>query len=404
MSTQFNTLTIWWINSPKTLRITQNFKHKNMHKHTVRFNKKNHPDFFKELNKRVNGYFKENNISKHANLNMIFKTIFMLSLYFIPWLIMLSGVITSFWGIFFLWILMGLGMAGIGLSIMHDANHGAYSNNKNVNKLLGFIINFVGGYHVNWKIQHNVLHHSYTNVHGFDEDIDKGVLRMSPNQEHKNIFRYQIFYAPFLYSIMTIYWAFIKDFQLLVRYNKKDLLKSQGMTFYTALAEILFHKTWYFVLFLVLPLIFVKLAWWEILIGFISMHLICGLILALIFQPAHVIEETDFFVPDEEGNVENHWAIHQMRTTSNFANKSIIFSWLIGGLNYQIEHHLFPHICHVHYRSISSIVKETAQRYDIPYHQHTTFLDAIKSHFTVLNQLGTGEYDELILNKELAKK
>ena len=123
------------------------------------------------------------------------------------------------------------------------------------------------------------------------------------------------------------------------------------------------------------------------------MHFITGLSLALIFQPAHVVEETEFPLPNADSSIENNWAIHQMRTTSNFADKSVLFSWLIGGLNYQIEHHLFPKVCHVHYKKISKIVKKTAADFNITYHQHKTFFGALKSHFTFLNQLGTGKYD-----------
>ncbi len=306
---------------------------------------------------------------------------------------MLTGVVAAAWGVILMWVLMGFGMSGIGMSVMHDANHGSYSRNKSVNSMLGFVINFIGGYHVNWKIQHNVLHHSFTNVHGFDEDIDKGVFRLSPTQERKPIFRFQAFYAPFLYGLLTIYWFVIKDFQQLLRYHKKNLLTAQGLTFNSALAQIIFHKSWYLLLFLVFPLVMLNLPWWQILLGFLIMHFISGLILALIFQPAHVIEDTDFYKTDSHGNVENNWAIHQMKTTSNFANESRVFSWLIGGLNYQIEHHLFPHICHVHYRKIAGIVKEIVEKYNVPYLQHKSFAGAIKSHFSLLHQLGTGQYD-----------
>ncbi len=365
----------------------------------VRFNKKDRPEFFKELNKRVNQYFKENQISKHANTNMKLKTVFMIFLYFIPLILMLTGVVASVWGAMLMWMLMGFGMSGIGLSIMHDANHGSYSNKKWVNEALGFIVNFVGGYHVNWKIQHNVLHHSYTNVHEMDDDIGKdSIMRFSPNQKRKGFFRFQAFYAPLLYSIMTLYWCTAKDFQQLVRYNEKDLLASQGLTFPKALVQIIFNKSWYIVLTLLLPIMLVNIAWWQTLLGFILMHMICGLVLALIFQPAHVIEETDFFKVNTEGSLENNWAIHQMHTTANFANNSTFFSWFIGGLNYQIEHHLFPNICHVHYRKISKIVKKTAQEFNVPYHEHRTFIGAVRSHFSLLNALGTGSYD-----KRLAK-
>ncbi len=363
---------------------------------TVKFNKLNQPEFFKELRKRVNSYFEENHISKKANLNMRVKTIFMISLYFIPFAIMLSGLISSPSLLMLMWVLMGFGMSGIGLSIMHDANHGAYSKNKTVNSILGYLINFVGAYHINWKIQHNVLHHSFTNIEGLDGDIENPVMRFSPNQKRKKIHRFQIFYAPFLYAIMTLNWLFTADFTRLQEYNKRNLLAGQGLTFKKALVKLISNKIWYIVLTLVLPLVLVNLPWWLTVSGFLLMHFICGLALTLIFQPAHVIEETEFYTPDNEGEMENSWAIHQMNTTANFAHGNRIFSWFIGGLNYQIEHHLFPNICHVHYRNISKIVKETANEFNVIYHQHKTFFGALKSHFTLLNELGTGVYDKKV--------
>ncbi|PSR13872.1 MAG: acyl-CoA desaturase [Bacteroidetes bacterium] len=360
----------------------------------VKFNVHDQPEFYQELRRRVNQYFEDRNLSKHANLNMKIKTVFMVLLYFTPLVLMVTGVVTSLWPVMFLWVLMGFGMSGIGLSIMHDANHGAYSADKNVNKAVGYILNFIGGYPPNWKIQHNVLHHSYTNVHHHDEDIEKTILRLTPDTERKPFHRVQVFYAPFLYGLMSIYWLVSKDFEQLVRYKKNNLLAGQGLTFRRALAEVLFNKTWYILLILVLPLLTTQLAWWQVLIGFLIMHAITGLILALIFQPAHVVEETQFYSVDETGSVENNWAIHQLKTTTNFANGSRMFSWFVGGLNYQIEHHLFPQICHVHYRHLSPIVKATAEEFNVPYYHHPTFFDAVRSHFTLLNKLGTGKYDE----------
>ncbi|TNE61032.1 MAG: acyl-CoA desaturase [Bacteroidetes bacterium] len=359
----------------------------------VKFNRQGQTEFYKELNRRTNQYFKENNLSKYANLNMKLKTVFMLSLYFIPLTFILTGVVTTLWPVMAMWALMGLGMSGIGLSIMHDANHGSYSTNPRVNKVMGFTINLLGGNHITWRIQHNVLHHTYTNVHGFDEDLEQGVMRFSPNQPRKKMYRFQAFYAPFFYALLSLYKFLVKDFIQLVRYNKNELLAGQGLTFRSALTQALFIKAGYMLLTLVLPLIVLALPWWQILSGFLLMQFICGMILALIFQPAHVIEETDFYAVDENGSVENNWAIHEMRTTANFANNSVFFSWFVGGLNYQIEHHMFPHICHVHYKAISGIVKQTAAEFDVPYHQHRTFFGALRSHFSMLHRLGTGQYD-----------
>lgn len=361
---------------------------------SVKFNVQDQPEFFKELRKRVNKHFKENNISKYANFNMKFKTAFMITLYFAPLIIMLTGVVSSLWPVMLMWALMGFGMAGIGLSIMHDANHGSYSKNKWVNNVLGFLVNFLGAYHVNWKIQHNVLHHTFTNVHDQDEDIHNAVMRLSPNQKRKGIYKFQAFYAPFFYGIMTIYWLIAKDFEGVIRYNKKNLLSGQGLTLSKAMTQVIINKLWYVALTLVLPLILLPAAWWQVLLGFIMMQFICGLILSLIFQPAHVIEETNFYDTKGEGSGENNWAIHQMKTTANFANKSRFFTWLIGGLNFQIEHHLFPNICHVHYRRIAKIVKQTAEEFNLPYHQHKTFFGALRSHFLLIHELGTGKYDK----------
>jgi linoleoyl-CoA desaturase len=365
---------------------------------SVKFNINDRPEFYTELRKRVNMYFKERNISKHANNAMRFKTVFMISLYFIPFILMLTGTITGLWPIILMWVFMGFGMSGIGLSIMHDANHDAYSKNRRVNQTLGFIIHLVGGSRKNWKIQHNVLHHSFTNVDGHDKDLEYPFLRMSPFQKRKNIHKYQAYYAPILYALMTVYWSLAKDFEDLIVFNRMNLLSTQNLTFRKALTQIIFNKVWYFGLILVLPLIFIELPWYQVVAGFILMHTICGLALALIFQSAHVIEETNVYKTEINGSVENNWAIHQMNTTANFANKSVLFSWFIGGLNFQIEHHLFPNICHVHHKKISKIVKVTAKEFNVPYHEHRTFIEVLKSHFARLNQLGSEE-----LHQKLAK-
>lgn len=367
---------------------------------SMKFNAQDHPEFFRELSKRVGLYFKENKISRFGNANMVIKTIFMVSLYVVPFSLMMFGAVSGVWLIMGMWVLMGLGMAGIGLSVAHDANHRSYSRIGWVNDFLSALLNLVGAYHQNWRIQHNVLHHSYTNVDGLDEDISTGLLRFSPNQKRKGIHRFQVWYAPFLYGMMTLHWIFSKDLKSVLRYHREKLLQKQGLSLAGTLSTLAANKIGYIILTLVLPIIVVDLPWWQTVLGFLLMQFVCGLFLALVFQTAHVLEETHFFTPSKDGNAENHWAIHQLKTTANFAQKSRIFSWFIGGLNYQIEHHLFPNICHVHYRKLSKIVRETALEFGMPYNQHHTFFSALRSHFSLLNQLGTGSYDRrLALSK-----
>jgi linoleoyl-CoA desaturase len=323
---------------------------------------------------------------------MVIKTIVMISLYFVPYALIVSGVIAGHEAIYYLLAaIMGFGIVGIGASVMHDSNHGSYSRNKFVNSTLGNILNIIGGYARNWRIQHNVLHHTYTNVDGLDEDIEgTKLIRMSPHKPLKPIHRYQHLYAWFLYSLMNIYWVIAKDYKLIFRYEKEGLLKKEKVTLKQAFIEVTVLRLFYYSYMLVLPIMFSGLPWYHIIAGFLIMHLIAGISLACIFQPAHVMETSDYSLPSPERKMQNNWAAHQLLNTTNFAPKSTFTSWFIGGLNYQIEHHLFPHVCHVHYPKISGIVKEIAEENGLPYNVQPTVLEALKLHARQLRALGRG--------------
>jgi linoleoyl-CoA desaturase len=346
-------------------------------------------EFFATLSQRVNQYFKTNGIERTANFEMVFKTIFMFLLYFIPYFFAMSGAVTNKWSLFMLCIVMGLGLAGIGLSVMHDANHGAYSNKAWVNNLLGFSLNLVGGHAFNWKVQHNVLHHTYTNVHEVDEDISpRGVLRMAPTSKWLPIHRYQHVYAWIFYGLMTFVWVLVKDFSRLIKYEKEGLVSRNKSTAAAEWTTMLFSKLLYFGYIIALPMLVLPVAWWQVLIGFFVMHYVAGFILAIIFQPAHVVDGTEYPMPDGEGKLENNWAIHQLLTTTNFGHKEKLFSWYVGGLNYQVEHHLFPNVCHVHYSKLAKIVEETATEFGLPYKTKERFWDALVAHTKQLKMLG----------------
>ncbi len=285
---------------------------------------------------------------------------------------------------------MGLGKAGIGLSVMHDANHGAYSRKKWINSIVGYSLNLVGGNATNWKIQHNVKHHTYTNVTGMDEDISPkgGILRFDPNTPIKKHHKWQHIYAWVLYGLMTMSWIIVKDVSQLVQYTKDGMLRKQTKSITRAWAWLIITKLFYYSYILALPLLFTSLPWYHILLGFILMHYVAGFTLAIIFQPAHVMEDHSFESVENSDTVEENWAVHQLKTTCNFAQKNKILSWFAGGLNYQIEHHLFPTVCHVHYRKIAKIVKETAEEYGVPYRSYPTFISALVSHGKMLYVLG----------------
>jgi len=347
-------------------------------------------EFMKTLRGRINDYFKKENKSVYGNSGMVTKTIVMLSLYIVPLVLMLVFQPSSILIGFGLWTIMAFGMLGIGLSIMHDALHGAYSKNKTWNNILGYCMNLVGGSATNWKIQHNVLHHSFTNVDGLDEDIESGNLfRFSDSQEKKWYHKFQHLYALPLYSFMTLSWSLNKDYVQLARYQKNKLTGASKGKYAWLWTELTLSKAIYFSVFLVLPMVLLPYAWWVTLIMFLSMRLFVGLAVACIFQLAHVMPDAEFPLPNTDGELESNWAIHQLITTCNFGPKSRIMSWFIGGLNHQIEHHLFPNICHVHYKKISKIVRETAKEYNLPYNEEKTFFSALFSHMKHLKLMGS---------------
>lgn len=349
-----------------------------------------HRDFSTTLNRRVADYFKSNDIQRHANTEMVIKTVFMFGIYLVPYLLIVTGVVTGTWGLIASLLSMSIGTAGIGLSVMHDANHGAYSNRPWVNTLIGYSLNLVGACSFTWKIQHNVLHHTFTNVHEEDEDISpRGLLRLTPHSPWKWIHKYQHLYAWFFYGLMTIVWLFFKDFDRINRYHRKGLVTKQKANITREWLVLLVTKLIYIGYIFVIPVVFTPFAWWQVILAVISMHYFAGFLLAIIFQPAHVIEGSEFPLPNSADNMlQTNWAVHQLLTTTNFGNRSRWFSWYVGGLNFQIEHHLFPNICHVHYRGIQPIVKETAEEFGLPYKSTRTFLEAVMKHAKLLKQLG----------------
>ncbi len=347
-------------------------------------------DFFKTLKLRTDNYFKKNGINKHGGFKMYFKTFFMITAYLTPYFFILFGNFENLWLYSGLSVLMGVFMSGIGLSVMHDAIHGSYSKNKRVNLLFGEVINLVGGASINWKIQHNVLHHTYTNVEEFDEDIDgPSFLRFSPYAKRLKIHKFQFLYAWFFYGFLTLNWAVFADFASLVRYKKRGLIRSTSKySFGFHLFKLIMFRAAYFGYMIVVPILVTDHSLISIILNFLLMHWVAGFILSCIFQPAHIMESSTYSSVDSDSNIPNDWATNQVLNTVNFAPKARVFTWFVGGLNYQVEHHLFPSICHVHYTKLSKIVKETAEEFNLPYHVQPTFVSALWNHMKMLKELG----------------
>ena len=344
--------------------------------------------FVAVVNKNVNDYFNENKLSQKGDFSMYFKAIVMLSTYIIPFIILLVLPINPGLAILLV-IFMGIGEAGIGMSVMHDAAHGAFSRKSWVNNFFSSTIFLLGTNKFNWKIQHNILHHTFTNIFGYDQDIEtKAVIRLSPHAPLKKIHKFQYLYAFFFYGLMTLS-KLVSDIGQLLEFNTSGITEEQSHNKTKEIIKLIIIKIIYFSVILGLPLYFSSYNWWQILIGFAILHSTAGIIMSTIFQMAHVVESTDQPLPNSDGIIENEWVVHQLKTTSDFAQNNIFLNWYVGGLNFQIEHHLFSNICHIHYRKIAPIVEKTAREFGFTYNVNQTFFDALTSHIKRLKTLVT---------------
>jgi len=342
--------------------------------------------FFQSLKEAADNYFNGNGIQKTGDSRLYLKTaiLFLVALTLYVFILSLSLPV---WMIIILSGLFGFTSACIGFNVMHDANHGSYSSRDWVNNLLGLTLNALGGNSFIWKFKHNVIHHTYPNIDGMDDDIAKSpFIRMCSTQRWVPAHRIQHIYTPLLYAISSMLWVLFQDFEKYFRrkINQTELAEmnlKDHLIFWTS-------KVLYVFFYIALPVLLI--GWTNWLVFFISLHIGLGFTLAVVFQLAHVVEETTFeFAPtDEVTRIENEWAIHQVKTTSDFSPNSRIVSWLVGGLNYQIEHHLFPRVSHVHYPALSKIVKEKCEAFDLPYNCIPSLRKAVISHFRLIRLLG----------------
>jgi len=351
---------------------------------TVKFKGASKSRFLATANSRVNAYFREADLSKQANFAMWFKAaVFLISLFGL-YAAIISNLFTP-WAMFGMAVALGMVSSFVGFNVCHDAIHGAFSTNKTVNKVLGAIFYLLGANPYVWSISHNLVHHNFTNIAGHDEDIDiaPGLIRITPEEPVKSIQRFQHFYAFPLYGLASLSWLFRKDFKKFFQKNLGPFENNHPKIEYF---NLFFYKALYIVLFIVLPLIVLDVTWYQFLFGFLALHFAQGLTMGLVFQLAHVVEGTDFPLPNDSGDIEENWAEHQMRTTANFSTQSPVAAFFLGGLNRQIEHHLFPTVCHIHYPEIGKILKETAAEFNIPYIENPTFIGAMRSHYRILKK------------------
>jgi linoleoyl-CoA desaturase len=339
-----------------------------------------------ELKERVSAYFNDRGLSDKANAAMVIRTIVTFAVTFGAYALILTGWFSAPI-MLALAILVGIGVAGIGFGVSHDAAHGAYSSRPKINKVLAYTFDLCGASSTLWVLGHNIVHHTYTNIPGVDGDIaSSGLLRQSPGRDHRWYHRYQWLYAFPLYSLAMLNWVLIKDYKDILRGALDHRTHRQSAT-----AALLGFKLLYYGWSFLIPFFVLDIPWWQLLIGYVAMHLTAGLILGTVFPLAHVVEGPSFPVPDAGGTMSDAWVAHELATTADFSHGSRLLTWCIGSLNYQIEHHLFPRICSVHFPAIREIVRDVTRRHGLPYHYNPTLFSAIRSHLRMLRRFGRPE-------------
>ena len=352
---------------------------------TPKFTNAKGSNFHQELKRRVNNYFTETKISAHGDFSLYFKAALLWTLYVALYVHVVFFTPSNWIAILECFFMGGL-TAAIGFNVMHDGGHGSFSNSKIWNKIAAFSVNALGASGIMWNNKHNIIHHTYTNIDGVDDDIEiKPMLRMCSTQKKYFIHRFQHIYVWFLYTLLLLVWVFESDYRKYFS-KKVGIVAIKKMSTFEHIAFWI-AKIGYYFMMIAVPIYMVGFLPW--LVGFLIIAMFAGFVLSIVFQLAHTVEETSFPVPDADINtIENAWAIHQVETTANFATRNKLISWLVGGLNFQIEHHLFPKISHIHYPAISQIIKKTCEEYGVKYIEFRRMRHAIASHTIHLKNMG----------------
>lgn len=344
--------------------------------------------FDRELRRRVGEYFAATGKKRRDCPRMYLKTAIILTWFVASYSLLVFGT-WPWWTAAILAASLGLSTAGIGFNIQHDGGHHAYSDHPWVNKLMSLSLDLIGGSSYVWARKHNSIHHSYSNITGEDDDINLGALaRLSPHQPRLRFHRLQHLYLWVLYGFLPIKWQLYADYQDVItgHMGGHKFPRPKGWDLVTFIAG----KCVFLTLAFGIPLWLHSVS--SVIIFYLGAMYFQGLALSVVFQLAHCVEEAEFPMPKEDtGRIEAAWAAHQVQTTVDFAQRNRVLSWFVGGLNFQIEHHLFPQICHTHYAALAPLVEETCRKFGLRYAANPTFRAGVASHFRWLRRMGMPE-------------
>jgi linoleoyl-CoA desaturase len=341
-----------------------------------------HGAFHLDLKRRAERYFEGSGRERHGGRAFVAKSAVIIGWMSASYLLLLLAPLAA-WQAVLLAISLGLAMAGAGFSVAHDTNHGGAAASARVNDLLSFVFDLMGACSFLWRQKHNLLHHSYPNLAALDPDIEVGspALRLAPWQERRWYHRFQYLYAWILYGLLPISWWFVADTRELVtsRICGHAVTPARGRALIRALFGKALFLTWAFALPAILH------PTWKLVPIWLITTLTAGLVSGTVFQLAHCVDEADFVAAGQARD----WAEHQVATTVDFARGNALLDFYLGGLNYQVVHHLFPRVCHLHYPALATIVEEACAAHAIRYRCQPGLGAALASNVRWLRRMGT---------------
>ncbi len=361
----------------------------------IRFAQRDTGGFRRLLGDRIEEYFKRFGKRRLAGPALYAKAAVLLVLASGFYAAMLLGGFGG-WATLTFALLYGVAALMLGMNVAHDAAHlavtGRMATDTAIQRVL-FAVLGVDGYL--WRMRHDGSHHVFPNVNGCDIDIDENrFLRLSPNHGLRPWHRFQHLYAPFLYMLTLSDSVFSNDLKYL---RRKNLANMRGIAHpRRQVALFWIGKIFYLVLNVALPLVFIRLPWWQVLAGYAAVNAVVSLVFVFLLIGTHFSTLAEFPAPGADGKLDGSWAAHALSTSLDWAPQSRIASFVTGGANCHAAHHLFPRVSHTHYRAITRIVEETAAECGVRYNR-TTFLGMVASHFAHLRRMGSGGEPPLLL-------
>ena len=353
----------------------------------IRYSQSDDP-FFDTLRLRVDDYFENNGLSRFATPAMVGKTLFLTFLAILLYASILSNFFTG-WALILLMVGFNFTLFLMSVGIAHDGSHQAYSPKRSVNVAMTRVFDLIGINSYLWDFNHIKSHHRAPNIPLFDSAIHSiPLFRWHPLAQQSRIHHYQHYYMVVIYACSTLFKLFFHDFYSFSR-NRIGYISIKKHR-PQELVWLLLSKAIVITYTLILPLALLDAPVWQILLGFLLGHFVAGLALGIIFMVTHICDHSIWPEPDENGNINATFARHIMATTSDFCPRNRVITWISGGLNIHVAHHLFPGICQIHLPRIAQIVEETAIEFNVPYKVYPSLWSALKSHFFTLKKLGEG--------------